>query len=172
MGNFARWFVLATTLVLSSCAPTPTFPPYSPTAQFDADHARKMLEKGVSTIKGSALIRQRGGGVVTCAGQTVVLIPATEYADERMRVIYNQQDRGFRGYPDQVPMESNASYVELTRRTRCDAQGYFTFDNVGDGTFYVVTRIVWETGRTVEGGTLMQRVNVSGVETKEIVLSP
>ncbi len=171
METFIRSLLAVFTFcMLSSCASIPQTPKHALHSEFNADQARRMLEKGTNTIKGSALMRQRGGGVVTCAGQTVFLIPATAYAVERMHFIYGPQDRGFGGKPGQL--EDNSLYVELTRRTRCDAQGFFAFDQVADGMFYVMTRINWETGRSAEGGGLMHRVTLSGVETREIVLAP
>ncbi|MDD9857135.1 MAG: hypothetical protein OXU96_03675 [Gammaproteobacteria bacterium] len=56
------------------------------------------------------------------------------------------------------------------------------FKDIADGDFYVTLSITWEVPSQnpclrgiipdKEGGELMQRVTVSGGETKEIVLSP
>lgn len=149
---------------------------------FDADAqeiAQKLLQKGNNTIQGNALIRQRDGGVVTCAGYTVSLTPVTEYASERAQIIYGNTIRGFRDsssfYFNFTP--DPAEFHRLRKNTTCDAQGNFVFRNISDGTFYVHTWIIWEVVASQystyrEGGALMQRVTVSDGETKEIVLAP
>lgn len=134
---------------------------------------------GKNTIKGSALIRQSGGGVVTCAGNQITLTPMTNYAKERLINIYGNASRGFAHIQkEQIHFEPNLpEYIEMRRESQCDAQGYFKFDNVPDGDFFVATSIVWGVPVTqyqseLQGGVLMQAVSVQGGETKEIVLAP
>ncbi|MEX0960253.1 MAG: hypothetical protein WDZ63_13295 [Burkholderiales bacterium] len=145
-------------------------------SSFDAAQASQMLEKGSNSLRGSALIRQRGGGVVTCAGQDVVLAPATAYASERVKAIYGSEDGGFNPVfgGRRVSFESEPpEFKTLILTTRCDAQGYFKFDQVANGSFYVVTLITWKVSDYVtEGGHLCQRITLNGGESKEIVLSP
>lgn len=143
---------------------------------FNQSEASKLLEKGANTVKGSALIRQQGGGIVTCAGTTVELVPATQYAQERISAIYNSNDRGYNPIFGGVLIKfdnTDLGYVSSKRETVCDAQGFFKFDNISDGSFFVISIIVWGTDTYVkQGGRIMQRVTVSGGETKEIVVSP
>jgi hypothetical protein len=136
---------------------------------FDAGQAADLMKPGVNTIKGSALIRQRAGTVVTCAGREVRLIPATGYAKRRMEMIY-----GSSTYAASVPTfeYTHPGYLALTRSTTCNAQGFFAFDRVADGDFFVATSVTWEAGYTTQGGALMHRVAVAGGEMKEIVLTP
>ncbi|MBP7370582.1 MAG: hypothetical protein KA902_04010, partial [Arenimonas sp.] len=61
-------------ILLTGCMTAPTI---TLTTPFDSDYAQKMLADGTNMVKGSALIRQAGGGVVTCAGNEVLLIPNT-----------------------------------------------------------------------------------------------
>ena len=56
---------------------------------FDAQEAAKIFEKGNNTIKGSAFLRQQGGGTVTCASSELFLFLATAFADERMSVLFD-----------------------------------------------------------------------------------
>lgn len=134
---------------------------------FDAEHARRLMLPGTNIIRGSALLRQAGGGVVTCAGSEVFLIPATEYADRRMQMIYKGKSLS-RG----LTFESTPpGYFEISRATRCNAQGFFAFDRVGDGHFYVVTTVAWKAGYSIEGGALMQKVSPRDSEVLEIVLT-
>ena len=147
------------------------------TSHFDSNIAKSMLEQGDNTIKGSALIRQRGGGVVTCAGSEVVLIPATDYARERIRAIYGNEIKGYAaagfGHKQVKFDPSEPEYFQLMKKTIGDAQGYFSFPNIKDGNYFVVTCIAWKVNDYFyEGGNLMQYVAVSDGETKEIVLAP
>lgn len=144
-------------------------------ALFDKAAVQKQLEKGNGTIKGSALIRQNGGGVVTCAGMEVSLTPAGEYAKQRIQQIYGNQERGSQSLTriDYRVADTHPDYASLRKTTICDAQGFFHFDNVAAGEFFVVSAISWQAAPNVTtGGVMMQKVKISGSETKEIVLSP
>lgn len=148
---------------------------------FDVNQANKMLEQGNNKISGSALIRQNGGSIVTCAGTEVSLIPATEYAKERIGHIYGRTSG--KGYSDhRRPIKfSNTSeaYVSAKRSVICDTQGRFEFENVANGSFYVTSIIMWQVGRDDyniglgrQGGGLMHSVTLKGSEHKKIVLAP
>jgi hypothetical protein len=153
---------------------TPIGPPIPIVERFDAELARKYLTDGPNTIAGSAVIPQRGGGVVTCAGREVELIPATDYARARIRAIYEDENHGFlpasRSARFEEPPEE---YLKLRRSTLCDAQGFFRFERVADGEFFVETWIIWHVSPyTPEGGGLMRRVAVNGGQRIDVVLSP
>lgn len=147
-----------------------------PTSAFDMDEANKMMRKGHAIIEGSALVRQNGGGVVTCAGVEVSAIPATRYAQERMYIIYGNDEKGFRplsaAFGQKVPPPAPATYLTAQRSAVCDAQGFFQFNDLAAGTYYIVTQIVWRVGASSQGGALLQKVTVSEMDIRRIVLSP
>jgi hypothetical protein len=159
---------------LTACAiPGASVPPYSVQAPFDATVARAMLSDGPNTIKGNAFMRQQGGGVVTCAGQVVYLVPATAYAAERVQALYGNVERGvnagrrnFRFSPEP------ADYLSLVRTSRCDSQGNFVFERVADGDFFVNTLVSWQVGNAAQGGQLMHRAAVKAGQTVSLVMSP
>lgn len=138
---------------------------------FDANQAAAMLLPGPNTISGSALMRQQGGGVVTCAGRQVHLIPATDYAGMRMYAIYGTEKFIGPGAGKTFEPDQPAYYLHM-KATLCNAQGFFKFDKVADGTFYVQTTVSWVAGRVPQGGNLMERVSVKGGETVEVTLAP
>lgn len=161
------------TALLSACASPRHIVANS---RFDPDTARAMLSNGNNTIKGSALIRQAGGGIVTCAGQEVALIPATSYATERIVALYGSPSGGYRNvfgsgqiiFDDEPP-----DFKMYIRTTTCDAQGFFKFTEVADGEFYASTSITWRISDYLQaGGVLAQKVALSGAEIKEVVLAP
>ena len=141
--------------------------------QFDAKQAAAMLQPGPNTISGSALMRQQGGGVVTCAGGKVHLIPATDYAERRMNLIYGS-GKSIGPYGGKKFEPDQPAYYQQSRTVLCNAQGFFKFDKVADGDFYVQTVVAWRAGRynTVQGGSLMERVSVKGGQEVEVTLAP
>lgn len=179
MNSLRMSIVAIASVLLVGCATSPTSKQVVLKNSFDADVAQKFLQKGKNTVEGSALMRQRGGGVVTCAGFEARLFPVTAYASERMQTLYGNTNRGFldvrllnstKFIPDSV------EYYRFMKTTICDSQGKFAFKEIADGAFYVVTWITWEVPvnryMSRQGGSLMQRVTVRGGEAKEIVLSP
>ena len=126
-------------LLMAACASIqPKFVDVS--VRFDAEAAREQMKDGKNTIKGSAFLRQNGGGVVTCAGYPVNIVPDTEYARARMRVNYDSTEHGFLdanqarfGRHSIVSKNVPVEYVHLMRKSKCDAMGNFAFEDVGDG---------------------------------------
>ena len=160
--------------ILAGCATTT--PPVKLTTIFNPDEVAFINEEGDNTINGSAFMRQRGGGVVTCAGSNVILIPSGAYAQERMNMLYGDITLpGFNpGRGGQIPPQ-NPEYWRFMRHTLCDAEGKFTFSKVSSGRYFIVTSVAWETfaGRYAShhGGALMHPVTFTGKgETVDSVL--
>jgi hypothetical protein len=107
-------------------------------------------------------MRQRGGGVVTCAGQEVALVPATRYASERMRATYGSTGPRAAVLPTYTISftPDEPEFRVLARRTRCDAQGFFAFDHLRPGSYFVTTRVSWTVANRQQGQLLMVRVDV------------
>lgn len=124
------FFILST---LTSCyqAPIPILT-YNMQNNFDFDQAERLMKKGKNTVIGNAFLRQNGGGIVTCAGSEVTLIPATEYAKERLRRLYSGTDKGYnpivvKGFFQYGPrmqykfIPTPNRYTALMKRTVCDS---------------------------------------------------
>lgn len=138
---------------------------------FNLAEATASLQPGPNTIKGNAFIRQNGGGVVTCAGNAVFLVPATAYAIARFESLYGNARGGFsRRNVKFTPDEPE--YRAQTRETRCDAAGSFEFAGLADGDFFVTTSVVWTVSYASQGGYVMQRTRVSGGRTINVVVAP
>jgi hypothetical protein len=170
-----KTIISALALTLVGCATTrPEVVKIS--APFNEVAAAEAMKPGNNIITGSAFMRQRGGGVVTCAGASVELLPATPYAIERIGHLYGNKSEGLRTVAQhQKPFQFDPDaegYIRIARKTKCDAQGKFTFEKVADGEFFLVTTVVWSLSTyTTDGGTIMQRLSVSGGEAKSVVLS-
>lgn len=74
------------------------------------------------------------------------------------------------------PFETtDPDYERLSKRTLCDAQGFFKFEKLADGEFFVTSSVTWKANPNspfFEGGWMMRRVKVERGETKELVLAP
>lgn len=113
----------------------------------------------------------------TCAGFTADLVPASDYARDRVRIIYGSAVGGFVPYFRQrsVPL-AKPGYVESMRTATCDSLGNFEFNGLPDGTYFVATEVGWQVPgqfytMSKEGGVLGTWVTVSGNEAKRIVLT-
>lgn len=156
--------------VLTGCVTTPQVVQIA--APYDAAETAALMRPGTNTITGSALIRQQGGGVVTCAGSPVMLIPATAYSKERMAAIYG--GGGLARGPGRAFTPNPPDFATHTRNTQCNAQGFFRFEDVADGEFFLVTRVSWTAGRynLEQGGFMLGRVITKGGRTSEVTITP
>lgn len=171
---------IAACAVLAGCAAPKQQAKIKLHTLLNKEQAEMLMSDGSNTIKGSALMRQVSGGVVTCAGQNVSIVPATNYAYERVRHLYGSDTAGTRNafviQNNPEPFETtDEDYQKYQKRTLCDAQGFFKFEKLADGEFFVISAITWKANPNsvyFEGGWMMRKVKVSGGEVKEIVIAP
>ncbi|KKC24906.1 hypothetical protein WP12_16920 [Sphingomonas sp. SRS2] len=168
------WAAAAALLLHSAEASAQDQPTVSWPAWADSDVAWAAVD-GRNTVTGTALLRTRGGEPRTCAALEVTLVPQSAYADERISRIYGVDQQGYRDVHSYPRLEEPpVGYIRSTRTTRCDGQGYFQFDGVPDGSYYVISIVTWTVpGRYVaqtQGGALMAKVSVKGGQTRRVVL--
>ena len=137
---------------------------------FNEKEASNLMNKGNNTISGQAFLRQLGGGIVTCAGYEVKLIPATKYAEERIRQLYVSNEQGANLYRHYAFTPDEPLYHNLIHKTICNKSGNFTFTHVSNGSFFIVAPVIWA-ARTKEGAWLMKKVTVTNNETKEVIVT-
>jgi hypothetical protein len=140
----------------------------TPIAPSEIDWAGK---SGANTVSGIAVTKV-GGTSHTCAGQSANLVPDSAYARARMTAIFGNATRGSRDASlGPVKFEKDDPlYVSTLRTTRCDAAGSFSFPRVPDGIWYVTSSVKWQGPAQVEGGSMMQRVDVRGGRFVKVVL--
>ena len=113
---------------------------------------------GIHSLTGSAFLRQRGGGIVTCAGNDVILsrklsIHRNDYAKEYLSLNYR-----VKSVSDVDPrfLEFEKKLAEIreknTIRTTCDVNGKFHFDNISPGTYIVKSKVYWVVASEGQGG--------------------
>ena len=149
---------------------------YDVKSSFDIKAASYVNQKGNSLIEGQAFLNQKGGGVVTCAGKNVSLLPVTEFASERMMILYKNIERGYLNYTAatmiKISPEAPPEYYSTGRQARCDAQGNFKYKNLPAGKeFYITTTVMWEVDYIPEGGYLMLKVKTKANEIIEVILN-
>jgi hypothetical protein len=141
---------------------------------FDKDKADRLLRPGNNTIRVNAFLRQEGGGVVTCAGEDVRLVPVTELADEHITVRYGSPLGGYVSFFQAAYVRiinEDPEYTGKQRTATCSSDGRVTFDKVANGSFYITTLVSWTVQNVKQGGFLSKRVSVEGGENIEVVLS-
>ncbi|MBZ2171582.1 hypothetical protein [Nitratidesulfovibrio sp. SRB-5] len=145
---------------------------------YDSKEARRKLAPGKNTIRGTASARTPGGEVATCAGKPVTLVPVTAYSDERMFAIYGSDDKGVLrlgqgAAPPPVITNDDPRYLADHPQTVCTDSGTFVFKDIADGQFFIVTGFTWLTeDKKPQGVGLMQRVSVSGGQTRKLDMKP
>ncbi|MEO1989626.1 MAG: carboxypeptidase-like regulatory domain-containing protein [Martelella sp.] len=157
-------FALTCMLALSGCVSVP-----EPKSPFDAQEAAFIHKQGDNTISGQAFLRRNDGVVVYAAGSEVSLIPKTAYAKERLDAIYMGGNIQSNPYI-QLPPEP-AGYLEAMRKVTADGEGRFTFRNVANGSYYVVTTVEWLAGYSPQGGALRTAVDVTGGQTVDVIMT-
>lgn len=144
---------------------------------FDSKIASEQLKTGECSIKGSAFIKQAGGGIVTCAGREITLIPVTKYAEERITNIYGSNIGGFvpnysLNFNRIIFIPDDENYHKLCLNTLGDAQGNFEFNNIKEGEYYLTTGITWLVSQyTYSGGILCKRIVVSKNNNDKMILT-
>jgi hypothetical protein len=169
MNALPALLILAT--LVSGCATNRSVPLNS---SFNMSEVEARLKPGPNSVSGSALIRQVGGGVVTCAGGVVYLMPVTAYAREWASHIYGSDVGGYRPTQAQGIEFSNLNqqFASSVKSTTCNAQGFFNFQDVADGSYYAFTRLNWRVAGDIQGGSIMQSVTVRGGQKAELTLAP
>jgi hypothetical protein len=134
----------------------------------EVEWARK---SGRNTVSGNATLKS-GGTTHTCSGQSANLIPDTAYARARMTAIFGNASRGTRAASlGPVKFErDDPLYVSTLRTAPCDVAGSFSFPRVPDGVWYVTSSVKWQGAAQMEGGSMMQRVDVRGGRLVKVVL--
>jgi len=100
-----------------------------------------------STVPGPAsivgvLTYSAGPVRYTCEGEDVILTPQTDWTRRRMMILYGSPASA--AIPvdvvrSRIPSAPSGDYVRFVKKTTCDAQNRFTFSNLPDGSWFVIT---------------------------------
>ena len=156
--------VLGLPLAYAGCsAPEPareSAPPFVKTeTKLDYSEHEPYAKPGKNGIGGQAFLKQEDS-VVTCAGSRVLLLPATPYFREQFwHLIVTRSE-------PEPPETSYPSLKNMIRRTDCDAQGKFSFSEIPDGTWFILTQV-----NARHGGVLIGEVTLSNDGTITVLLT-
>ena len=130
-------------------------------AKLDYSEHKPYAQPGENGISGKAFLKQQGevDSVVTCAGNRVLLLPATSYFREMIGHMVA-------GSEPEPPEKTYPSLKNMIRRAQCDAQGNFSFSEVPDGAWFVLTQV-----NARYGGVLITEMTLSNHGMREIVLT-
>ena len=153
-------------LAYAGCAarqePMPKYgPPFvTMRTKFDYSEHESYAKPGENGIRGQAFLRQEGDSVTTCRGNRVLLLPATSYFRE---MFWHMIAARSEPNPPETPYPSLKNMI---RRTECDAQGNFSFSEIPDGTWFVLTQVNAKPDRM-----LITEMTLSNGETTEVLLT-
>lgn len=161
-------FLLAFVLpaLLGACVTLHTDVPFDAAQQ---EQAAAQLGPGDGRISGYAFVHGRAGRNYTAAGDWITLVPATAYADARVKLIYGDahMSRGWLARAD----APDPDFARLTRRTKADIRGHFSFDGLMPGDWYVFATVSWEKDGIDNTYAVHDRVALGPGESKTVVLS-
>jgi hypothetical protein len=170
-----RSVALTVLVLLAACAPQP---PITINSTYNPEEAAFSKLPGNQTVSGQGFLRQAGGGVVTCAGSEVSLVPNTSYGREMISTIYGNASSGYKPFAliPHIESASKTQYFADRKQVRCDAQGNFAFRNVPNGDYFVTTLVRWMVPVSAyttnhEGGILMRAVSVRGTDATDVILT-
>ena len=121
--------------------------------KFDYSEHEPYAKPGENGISGQAFLTRQGENVVTCAGNRVLLLPATSYFRE---MFWHMIVAGSEPKPPETRYPSLKSMI---RRTECDAQGNFSFSAIPDGTWFILTQV-----NAKHGGVLITEMTLPNGE--------
>ena len=169
---FASLFVL----ILSGCAATPHVfvSEYTPE---ELPIAESIV--GDMTLTGSAFLRQGGGGVVSCAGNTVKLSRAFSFERSDYATEVNSLSYGVRNVSEidqrHIDFEAQLDRIKasMVRTTSCDVDGKFEFKNLAPGYYNLRTKVYWVVADQGQGGIVGTNVYLDGMSgnTQSVVIN-
>ena len=156
-------------MAVAACSMRQPVEPVQMQTKFDYGAHKPYTQAGTNTIKGQGFLRQQGGGIVTCAGNEVYLMPATSFFREAANHVLAGKNPQFGNVID--PAKADPAYKAMLKQSQCDAQGNFIFSNLPNGNWLVVTAVTWTVGYSRQGGNLVREVNVTNGETAQVLLT-
>jgi hypothetical protein len=158
MQKFTIALILLTAVCVSGCRPEREVLTNFAMTEHDA-----FMRAGTSIVEGQAFLRQQGGGVVRCAGEEVMLVPATAYFREYTGIVRAG------GIPKDIE-RLRSLHQGAVRRATCDADGKFRFEKLPAGKWIVSTRIRWMAGNVPQGGVVVGEVEVAPGATGTVIM--
>ncbi|MBW6505352.1 MAG: hypothetical protein K0B00_01235 [Rhodobacteraceae bacterium] len=167
---FTKLFAtLAVFALVTGCATTAEV-----AVPFNAAEVAYINQSGAAKVTGQGFTRLSNGAVITCAGTKAELVPAGQYARERIAAIYGNAGGGTMSVSQPIPsMTAPPEYATMRRTTVCDAAGNFEFAGVANGDYYVMTVVQFVRGQgfAPEGNRLVRLVRVADGKSVRVIMN-
>jgi hypothetical protein len=75
------------------------------------------------------------------------------------------------GKTPQLTTALDPASKSMLKESQCDAQGNFSFAQLPDGAWFILTQVRWMVGYALQGGILMRQVSVANGETIQVLLT-
>jgi hypothetical protein len=160
-------------LTLASCAEGPGGPaalsatasegPSLSAVAFDVKDFAWSVRPGPSVISGTVAVR-RAASRYSCAGSDVLLTPETAWSRRRMVILYGSANAAAAPVSivrARTPTAGAGDYARFVRRTTCDDAERFSFRDLPDGSWFVIT-IVKPVNGSGEAMAVTHRVQTHG----------
>ena len=154
-------FITALALTLSACVTG------EPKIAFNPAEGAYIDQHGTGKIEGWIFSRQPGGQVVTAAGNSIKLIPVTQYSEYILGSL-SEEDLHMGRALSNTPYE----YGEQSRITYAGDRGRFAFHRLSVGDYYIVGPVYTQLPVFLGGKGILARVSVSGNRTTRVIMSP
>lgn len=173
MATAFRVFPLLALLFAGGCGSDPSHQILTPF--LDGDF-QTWKQPGTYTLTGQAFYKRPDGTVITCAGETVSLMPLTGYNMELSKLLESGQ-----GMPENYERRAH----KYDHKTMCGGDGKFAFDSLPALNWLLITRVDWKEngtlsfvpyvgGPTPKGGWLYQEISIESATSPanvKVVLS-
>ncbi len=167
--------IAAAALALVACADERPTPRIHTRQAFNPDVVAWSKAVGPNSVSGTAMFTTVAGDSRPCANIPVRLVPDSQYARQRFLEHYGSDVAGRTSGPDfnaYGPEKFDNVYLDMGKTASCNPQGSFTFDGVADGTWYVVSTMVWpgSSASHTQGRSMFKRVEVRGGQAVAVTL--
>jgi hypothetical protein len=146
-------------------------------SRFDISEVEWIKIPGKSTISGEAFLTLPNGETKGCAGFNVELLPAAQYANERIYKTYHNNVAGQVLLQDNPPKFSPDApeYHDMVIKGRCNQNHQFLFEGLNAGEYYVIAFIIWddkspEDTEIKNGGAVMKKVTLLANDKQAVLL--
>lgn len=138
-------------------------PPAARVIEFRTSDFAWSTAPGTGGVTGQVTFKA-GSTPYTCSDAGVVLTPETPWVRRRMEILYKSATEAALPADEvraRTPPERSQDYTAFTKRATCDGTGKFTFANIANGPWYVIT-VARPMGTSGANIAIMKRVVVSG----------
>lgn len=145
----------------------PARPEHVMSRSFDPNEFAAYTQAGTGSISGQSFLKTRGGDVKYCAGNEVLLVPATPYTEEWFRWAIVA---GYGVRPD-------PRIQQYAKTMLADGEGRFTFDALAGGGYLLACNVRWEvpavTGTELRetGGYTYAAVSLGPGQSEKVILT-